>query len=156
MEVTLRISGIKIEMQMGGEKIWVVKKEQSLLAKKGVLFFFQNFRYWFKHSTGQVYLVCSVESPRASGLGLAKLVPFLSTPRLEGVRARALWPFGPQVSWQTQRSPQGSLGQRLASNCPFLFIFPDVWNPFCFVVILHPGQTHFNIGSGPLFVMKSR
>lgn len=43
MEVTLRSSGIKIERQMGGEKIWVVKKEPSLPAKKGVLFLFIFF-----------------------------------------------------------------------------------------------------------------
>lgn len=107
MEVTLRSSGIKIERQMGGEKIWVVKKEQSLLAKKGVLFI-----YFFRISdTGlNIALVRSTWSlllnlPEHSALGLAKLVPFLSTPRLEGVRARALWPSGPQLLWQTQRSP---------------------------------------------------
>lgn len=62
---------------------------------------------------------------------------------------------GPQ-SGAAQRYPHVSCSQRLASSSPLLFIFPDVWNRFCFAVILHPSQTHFNIGSGPPFVMKPR
>lgn len=60
------------------EEMWIVIKEQSLLAQKRNDVF-QNFRYWFKPDTGQgVDLVCSVDSLRSLWLGLEIPVPSLS------------------------------------------------------------------------------
>lgn len=145
------------------EEMWIVIKEQSLLAQKRNEVF-QNFRYWFKPDTGQgVDLVCSVDSSlRSLWFRLRDSSPFSFTPGREFPEAELCVPPSahpapsPQPPRQTQRYSHVSRSQRLASYSPLLFIFPDVWNPFCFAVILHPSQTHFNIGSGPPFIMKSR
>lgn len=77
------------------EEIWIVIKEQSLLAQKRNDVF-QNFRYWFKPDTGQgVDLVCCVDSLRSLWFRLRDSSPFSFTPGREFPEAELCVPPPP-------------------------------------------------------------
>lgn len=97
-------------------------------------------------------LLCSVEALRPlSGVGPRAAHSFSSHTQTGASRGTSVRP----ALYSTAEA--GALTPARASTSQvILFTFPDVWNPSCFAVILHPGQTHFSVGSGPPFIMESR
>lgn len=102
------------------EEIWIVIKEQSLLAQKRNDVF-QNFRYWFKPDTGQgVDLVCCVDSLRSLWFRLRDSSPFSFTPGREFPEAELCVPPPPTQPPAPQADTEVLTRQQEPAPCKLL------------------------------------